>query len=57
MTTRELVRELRRHERRIVRAIEIYDAGDIDDLGQCLVNFGEAFEELVEAVEAEGVSA
>jgi hypothetical protein len=57
MTGRELVRELRRHELRIVRAIEIYDAGDLDDLGQSLIDAGEAFEELVEAVEAEGVGA
>ena len=57
MTNRELLHELRRYERRIIRAIEAYDVGDLDELGHCLVNFGEAFDELVEAVESEGVSA
>jgi hypothetical protein len=54
MTNRELLHELRRYERRIVRAIEAYDAGNLE-IGRWLVDFGEAFEELVEAVESEGV--
>jgi len=56
ITAETYIRELRHFNRRFVAVMEAFDVGD-SQLGSLLVDFGESFDEFVEAVEDETVSA
>ena len=55
MRSRQLLLELQRLERLVHLAVEAWDVSDFDELGKCVVNFGESLSELVDEVEADGV--